>query len=148
MQKREKKNFEMTMRGVQSRFSRFYARILTAKRLTVSQFSVLIQVVDEGPLKMQDLAKRLYLASSSITHLVDRLEAQKMIQRLEYPGDRRAYFIAATPKGTQLVRQIRKFTIEQMLHRLKGFGEKELQSVLKFMKLLSETLDEFLKKPK
>ena len=86
-----RKELEDRLRRLQGLFTRFYSKVLTERRLTIPQFSLLIIVADEGPLKMQQIAAKLHLASSSITNLVDRLEVQKMLQRRQDPGDRGRY---------------------------------------------------------
>ncbi|PIQ86703.1 MAG: hypothetical protein COV74_03820 [Candidatus Omnitrophica bacterium CG11_big_fil_rev_8_21_14_0_20_45_26] len=139
---------EQQMRSVQSRFSRFYAKILDVKNLTVSQFSLLILVVDEGPLTMHDLALKLYLASSSVTNLVDRLEKRKMIARRVHPNDRRAFHIEATTKGKQVVQDIRKLTVEHISSELKGFDAAEMKTIVRFFGAMETILDQQLQQLK
>ena len=66
-----------------------------AKRLgvgitDVKAISVLMQ---EGPITLAALSKRLSLTSGAVTNLVDRLENKGMVQRKADSGDRRKTFV-------------------------------------------------------
>lgn len=140
----ERKNLEAVLRRLQGKFSKFYAKVLTEKHLTIPQFSLLILTVDEGPLTMSEIAEKLYIASPSVTNLVDRLENQKLIARTPEPGDRRATLIRVTPKGESLVREIRKMSVGRVMHIIERFSGREIGVITRFYELLSRTLDELL----
>lgn len=47
----------------------------------------------------KDLAKNLALAKSTVTYLVDSLEARKLVRREQVKSDRRSYLVSLTEKG-------------------------------------------------
>jgi DNA-binding MarR family transcriptional regulator len=71
-------------------------------RLSGPKFMALTQLVDAGePLALSDLASRCACVRSNITQLVDRLEAEKLVRRVDDPADRRSLRASITPLGRQ-----------------------------------------------
>ena len=48
---------------------------------------------------MAELAERVVLSPSGVTHLVTRLERDGLVQRIVDEDDRRSFFAALTPTG-------------------------------------------------
>lgn len=142
MKKREE--LEAKLRSLQSKFSRFYSKILTEKNLTIPQFSLLILAADEGPLQMKDLADRLYISNASVTNLVDRLEKHKLLRRNPHPEDRRAFLIEVTEKGKEVIHEIRKLTVGRVAGKMHDFPDPEITLVLKFYNVMETAVDEML----
>ena len=68
--------------------------------LSASKLSVLTQLVQaDDPLPLSELAARLSCVRSNMTQLVDRLEADGLVRRLDDPADRRSVLAAVTPLG-------------------------------------------------
>jgi DNA-binding MarR family transcriptional regulator len=97
-----------TIAGTVQRWFRdeLHSRHLPAD-LTSTQVEAMFSLED-GPLKMGMLADRLGLAESSVTRLMDRLDAAGMVRRASPPGDRRSVLGTLTPKGRRAVAAIRR----------------------------------------
>lgn len=54
-----------------------------------------------GQLSLGQLAERLSCVKSNATQLVDRLKAEKLVQRVSDPQDRRIILAELTPEGVQ-----------------------------------------------
>jgi DNA-binding MarR family transcriptional regulator len=68
--------------------------------LSAPKFSVVSELVRAGkPLSLSDLAARLSCVKSNMTQLVDRLEADGLVTRVDDPNDRRAVKAAITDAG-------------------------------------------------
>ncbi|HKH92420.1 MAG TPA: MarR family transcriptional regulator [Gemmatimonadaceae bacterium] len=73
---------------------------LVAVGLSVSKFDALEQLIQAGePLTLGHLAGRLQCVRSNVTQLVDRLEADGLVQRGSCSEDRRAVRAKVTPLG-------------------------------------------------
>jgi DNA-binding MarR family transcriptional regulator len=73
---------------------------LTGVGLSMPKFSVISELVRAGkPLSLSDLATRLSCVKSNMTQLVDRLEADGLVNRVDDPNDRRAVKAAITEDG-------------------------------------------------
>jgi DNA-binding MarR family transcriptional regulator len=53
----------------------------------------------DGPLALGDIAARQSCVRSNMTQLVDRLEAERLVERVSDPGDRRSVRAALTDLG-------------------------------------------------
>jgi DNA-binding MarR family transcriptional regulator len=79
-------------------------QILAPIELTFSRYEVLVHLYfNDGELPLAQLGKRLQLHQTSITSLVDKLEAQGLIMRTPHPTDRRSTIARMTPAGQQQV---------------------------------------------
>jgi DNA-binding MarR family transcriptional regulator len=68
--------------------------------LSTPKFSVLSALVSTGePLSLSELASRLSCVRSNMTQLVDRLEADGLVERIHDPADRRLVKAAITKEG-------------------------------------------------
>ncbi len=86
--------------------------------LSVTEFDVLITLFNapERKLGMSDLANRVMLSPSGLTHLVTRMERDHLLAREEDPTDRRKFFTVLTPTGDERLRGARS-THNQVLRR-------------------------------
>ena len=70
--------------------------------LSSPKFSVLSELVGAGkPLTLSELASRLSCVRSNITQLVDRLEADGLVRRVDDPADRRSILAELTQTGQE-----------------------------------------------
>jgi len=68
--------------------------------LSMSKLGVLTQLVQAGePLALSQLAARLSCVRSNMTQLVDRLEADGLVRRVDDPADRRSVLAEVTTLG-------------------------------------------------
>jgi DNA-binding MarR family transcriptional regulator len=70
--------------------------------LSLSKGAVLDRLIKAGePLPLTRLAGQLACVKSNVTQLVDRLEADGLVERKDDPDDRRSILAAITDKGRQ-----------------------------------------------
>ncbi|HTE48020.1 MAG TPA: MarR family transcriptional regulator [Gemmatimonadaceae bacterium] len=68
--------------------------------LSMAKYSVVSELVSaDAPVSLSELATRLSCVRSNMTQLVDRLEADGLVQRVDDPNDRRAVKAAITVEG-------------------------------------------------
>lgn len=102
--------------------------------LSGPKFGALTVLTQAGePLSLGELAARLTCVRSNITQLVDRLEADGLVRRVEDPTDRRGKRAAITPLGTERqsagAQQVEK--VQQELGKtLAGHDHEALERVL------------------
>jgi DNA-binding MarR family transcriptional regulator len=70
----------------------------------LSWYDVLLELsrAPDGRLSPGDLESRTLFAQYNLSRLVDRLEAEKLVRRVSYPGDKRRHFVEITGGGTAL----------------------------------------------
>ncbi|UJF14615.1 MarR family transcriptional regulator [Jeotgalibaca sp. MA1X17-3] len=74
--------------------------------LNTSEFGVLELLYHKGEQPIQNIGKKILLASSSMTYVIDRLEQKQLVTRTKGKTDRRVMNIAITDKGSQLMDEI------------------------------------------
>ncbi len=74
--------------------------------VTPLQGIVVLEVAQKQPLNMQQLAKRMQLAVSTMSRVVDKLVEGGLICRKEYKNDRRIVLCALTENGQQVAQQL------------------------------------------
>jgi len=102
--------------------------------LSMPKFGALSHLVKEGePLSLSECATKMTCVRSNITQLVDRLEADGLVRRVEDPQDRRAVRAVVTPLGKERhaagVRQVEKVQGE-FAETLSGIDQGSLERVL------------------
>ena len=91
----------------EARVSRALERALQAERgLSLASFEALLRLAEapEGRLHQRDLAEALWVTKSGATRLVDRLEADGLVERRPDPANRRYTYAAITDRGRAAVR--------------------------------------------
>jgi MarR family transcriptional regulator for hemolysin len=87
-----------TGRAVEQALEEALARV----GLSLAKFGALTHLVEAGePINLSECAKRMTCVRSNITQLMDRLEADGLVRRVEDPQDRRAVRAAVTELGLE-----------------------------------------------
>ncbi len=76
--------------------------------LTPSQLSAMAVIDRYGPLTLGSLAEHERVAPPSVTKLVHKLEADGLVLRTTDLTDRRITWVAASPKGAELLAESRR----------------------------------------
>lgn len=71
--------------------------------VTVPQLVCLIKVGEKGPLTITDLSREVFLSSSTLVGIIDRLEARGFVERKRSTQDRRQVLVYPTMAGQDLV---------------------------------------------
>lgn len=74
--------------------------------LNPTEFSVLELLYHQGRQPIQSIGKKVLIASSSITYVVDKLEVKKYVRRTECSEDRRVTYAELTEEGKGLMDRI------------------------------------------
>jgi len=73
--------------------------------MTATQRIALVELGEEGPLRLTDLAKRMGTSTPTASRSVDALEAFGLVKRAPESGDRRALSIDVTARGRALLEE-------------------------------------------
>lgn len=115
---------------------RVEARVQDAGLPALEWYDVLWAIEREGPLRQRDLANHMLLKRYSISRLIDRLEAEGLVERRECPGDARGQLLHLTPAGAKLRKEMWAVYGKAMREALAPLSEKEaLQLTTLLLKL-------------
>ena len=101
----------------------------TASGIAPARLSALSVMVFGGPISLRNLAGAEQVRPPTMSRIVDALEAQGLAVRQTDPKDRRAVLIAATAKGTSLLKQGRKRRVRFLASHLSRLTAAELAHI-------------------
>jgi Transcriptional regulators len=107
---------------------------LSAVGLSLAKLAALRVLAENGgSLSLTQLAERLSCVKSNITQLVDRLEADGLVERQSDPNDRRTRLATLTPAGRKACReglQVQQEAEQELLRRLTATESRLLADLL------------------
>ena len=95
--------------------------------ISVSYFAVLNALWESDGLSISDLGEKVQLEKSTMTSLIDRMEAAGLLRRDDHPTDRRAYRIMLTARGKNLEAEVNEVSKKAFQQLTRKISEKDLQ---------------------
>lgn len=92
--------------------------IVSQYTITPPQFVALQWLEELGDITIGELSNRLYLAFSTTTDLVDRMEKNELVKRVRDENDRRVVVIHLLEKGERIIKEViekRQLYLQEML---------------------------------
>jgi DNA-binding MarR family transcriptional regulator len=89
--------------------------------LTLAQLSILLTLLDRGPIRMTELAAHERVRTPTTTVAIRRLEKLGLVKRSRDPSDLRAVLVNITPRGLSVHRESlanRRAALAAMLNQL------------------------------
>jgi MarR family 2-MHQ and catechol resistance regulon transcriptional repressor len=108
--------------------------------LTLAEFGVLEALYNKGPMLAGEVQRRTLVSSGGITYLVDRLTARGLVERRPCPDDRRANYVALTPKGTTFIRGIFPEHAKVIAEVMSALAPQEQETVARLLRQLGLSL--------
>ena len=101
---------------------------------TLPRFDLMAQLERHAEgLKMNELSRLLMVTGGNITAIVDQLEAEGLVERLEHAGDRRAFRIRLTRAGERSFAEMARAHEEWVVELLAGLSRREQDDLLKLL---------------
>ena len=110
--------------------------ILSNYTITPPQFVALQWLHESGDMTIGDLSNKMYLAFSTTTDLVDRMEKNELVQRVRDEQDRRVVRIHLLPEGERIIQEVIEKRQNYLRDLLQEFAVDEAQELLKLLKKL------------
>lgn len=109
--------------------------ILSNYTITPPQFLALQWLFEDGDMTIGELSSKMFLACSTTTDLVDRMEKNKLVARLKDTADRRVVRIHLLEEGSRIIDEVIQKRQLHLNEVLKNFSSEETsllhQSLLK-----------------
>jgi len=112
--------------------------------LTLAQISILLTLLDSGPIRMTELATRERVRTPTTTVAIRRLEKVGLVKRSRDPSDMRAVLVEVTPEGqVQYTEALdaRRTQLAMMLGKLSDEERQNLTNALKPLERLADIED-------
>lgn len=111
---------ELLLRLIAKEVRRKGREILTDFSITPPQFDALNYLWEFGDLTIGELSNKLYLAYSTTTDLVDRMERNDLVDRVRDTNDRRVVRLHMKEKGRDLIQRVlvvrREYLAKALIH--------------------------------
>jgi len=101
---------------------------------TLPRFDLMAQLErhPEG-LKMNELSRLLMVTGGNVTAIVDQLEKEGLVERLDEPADRRAFRIRLTKTGDHSFGEMARAHEEWVVELLAGLSRREHEELLRLL---------------
>ena len=101
--KAQSKKIIFALRKIMQHMDNHSRRLNKHYGFTVPQILSLYEIYEKKSMTISDLSKNIYLSTSTLVGVIDRLENKGFVQRTRNTHDRRNIFISITEKGNDFV---------------------------------------------
>lgn len=132
-------NIEENLRQVCGKVKNKGREILSDYDITPPQFNALLTLIKHDGLTIGELSNKMYLACSTVTDLLDRMERNELVIRVKDEKDRRIVRIEVLDKGNDLIEKIlntRRLYLASVLSECKSDKLDELVENIKLLNSL------------
>ena len=112
--------------------------------LTFARYEALVLLTfsRRGSLPLGKMGERLMIHPTSVTNIVDRLEGQRLVRRLDHPTDRRTTLCEITPAGRRVVADATTAVAAVRLG-IDGLTDREVEQLTKLLGKLRHASGDF-----
>ncbi|OCA91294.1 MarR family transcriptional regulator [Bacillus sp. FJAT-27225] len=116
--------------------------MLSNYTITPPQFVALQWLFEDGDMTIGELSNKMYLAFSTTTDLVDRMEKNHLVVRVKDPKDRRVVRIHLLEEGERIIDEVIKKRQDYLNDTLKNFSSEEVSVLQHYMTKLHQEMRE------
>jgi DNA-binding MarR family transcriptional regulator len=115
-------------------------RAMRETGLTGPQLWAIKVIAGHGPIRVSDLARRLYLHNATVVGIIDRLEAQGLARRTRSQEDRRVVMVDLTEQGKDLVARAPEVAQGLLVAGLETIPREKLETISEGFELMVRIL--------
>ena len=104
--------------------------------LTGPQLWAMKVLAESAPIRVSDLARRMYLQPPTVVGILDRLEQQGQLRRVRSAEDHRVVEVSLTEKGKETVAKVPQVAQGLLLTGMKDMDDSQLETVSRGLDLL------------
>lgn len=108
-------------------------------QLSLTQFRCL-RILQRDDYLAGDLAKRLGIQSTSLTRLLERLEARQLVERVLDHHDRRRIWVRLTDEGRRVVSDLDQWLESPIFQAIQELSEDERERLATALNLLADRI--------
>ncbi|WP_413481735.1 MarR family winged helix-turn-helix transcriptional regulator [Mammaliicoccus vitulinus] len=130
------KQIEYSLRHIVER-TKLRSRVqLKVYEISPPQFIALQWLNEHKQLTIGELSKRLFLAYSTTTDIIDKLEQKELVLRIQSEEDKRVFHVKLLEKGTALIDEVvhaRQLYTEELLSVMDDEDKNKFNEALEIM---------------
>ena len=119
--------------------SQLCTEVMEPLQLTPKQF-VALEFISKNPcISQKNIAENIGTAPAVMVGILDTLSERGLLKRKRSPHDRREYFIQLTPKGLNMLTEIRRmaFEVEELYQERTGMNQAERATILSILRKMT-----------
>jgi MarR family 2-MHQ and catechol resistance regulon transcriptional repressor len=117
-------------------FESYSSRHVRGLGLTSPQFDIIATLGNTPGMTFRELGEKTLITKGTLTGVVDRLEAKKLVRRLPSPTDGRCQIVQLTARGEATFARVFPATLAHIGKVFAGISHKELQQTEDVLKRL------------
>ena len=133
-------NIEKDLRYISGIIKQKGREMLSNYTITPPQFIALQWLFEDGDMTIGELSNKMYLACSTTTDLVDRMEKNLLVERVKNPNDRRVVRIHLLEEGKRIIDEVIKKRQVYLEEVLIDFSTEEIQLLEKSLTKLHQEM--------
>jgi DNA-binding MarR family transcriptional regulator len=115
--------------------------ILSDFPITPPQFVALQWLKEEGDMTIGDLSSKMYLANSTTTDLIDRMEKSGLVKRVRNSSDRRVVQIHLLDKGREIIDEVIRHRQIYLNDIISHFSPEKVKVIHESLNLLFQEME-------
>lgn len=131
---------ETDFRKVCSKIRKKGREMLADYEITPPQFTALMELIEHGDMTIGELSNKMYLACSTVTDLLDRMERNLLVVRVKDEKDRRIVRIHVLEKGHKLIDEVLYNRRKYLQDILGDMGEEKIDEIERVFDQLNERM--------
>ena len=108
--------------------------------ISIPHFEIMKTLQEDGIRHIAEIGEKLSIPKPQMTHLIERLVGQGIVERQAVETDRRIINIALTPRGRRMIEEHDCMVKESINVKLSCLSDKELQELSASLRILYNTL--------
>ncbi|MBB6282790.1 MULTISPECIES: MarR family winged helix-turn-helix transcriptional regulator [Geobacillus] len=132
---------EKLLRYIAANLKQRGREILTNYPITPPQFVALQWLLEEGDLTVGELSNKMYLACSTTTDLIDRMERNGLVSRIRDEHDRRVVRIHLLEKGERIIEEVIEKRQRDLARVLENFSDEEIVFLERCLRKLHQEMN-------
>ncbi|MFF2286020.1 MarR family winged helix-turn-helix transcriptional regulator [Peribacillus butanolivorans] len=120
---------ERELRYVSSWLKQRGREILSDYKITIPQFLALQWLFEAGDMTIGELSTKMFLAFSTTTELIDRMEKHQLVQRVKDEKDRRVVRVHLLEEGERIIEEVINKRQQYLSGVLVNFSESDIVSL-------------------
>jgi DNA-binding MarR family transcriptional regulator len=131
---------EQDIRDICTKVRKKGREILSEFDITTPQFNALAYLVFDGEMTLGELSQKMFLACSTITDLLDRMEKSELVKRYKDEKDKRVYRVKVLDKGHAMIEEVMAHRRQYIKDSLNVVTAEKKEEIAKVLSLLNELL--------
>ena len=113
--------------------------VMEPLQLTPKQFVAMEFISKNSCISQKNIAENIGTAPAVMVGILDSLSKRGLLKRKRSPHDRREYFVQLTPKGMEMLVEIRRlaFTVEDLYQERTGLTDEERETILPILRKIA-----------